>query len=211
VESKQEEIWHLLEANREQIEKKELVVYLIDECHLLWGDVCGYGWGATKERLEVPMSNERDRATYYGALNYQTKQLVLQEYDAGNAKNTVSFLEKLRQLNPDSRLLVIWDGASYHRYKEMKTYLQEVNYGLEETKREINCVLFAPNAPEQNPVENIWLQGKNYLRKFWYKLTSFKLVKWFFTFLLANEFFKFPKVNKYGYFSNQADKMRDCL
>ncbi|NEO46089.1 MAG: hypothetical protein F6K55_18925 [Moorea sp. SIO4A3] len=103
------------------------MVYLIDECHLLWGDVCGYGWGLTKKamqqgnrggsavlgrqrglggspheglpfpqrlpwfprglqgadagsahrtqtmsdciktRLEIPMTNERDRQTYYGA------------------------------------------------------------------------------------------------------------------------------------------------
>lgn len=49
MESKQEEICYILEANREQIEKKELIVYLIDECHLLWGDVCGYAWGATEE------------------------------------------------------------------------------------------------------------------------------------------------------------------
>ena len=62
---RQEEICNLLEANREEIESGELVVYLIDECHLLWGDVCGYGWGATEERLEIPMTNERDRATYY--------------------------------------------------------------------------------------------------------------------------------------------------
>lgn len=55
-----EEICNLLEANRQEIESGELVVYLIDECHLLWGDICGYGWGATKERLEIPMTNERD-------------------------------------------------------------------------------------------------------------------------------------------------------
>jgi len=48
----------------------------------------------------------------------------VEEYDSGNAKNTVSFLEKLRKLNAGSRLLIIWDGASYHRYKEMKKLLK---------------------------------------------------------------------------------------
>ncbi|QDZ41632.1 hypothetical protein FRE64_16425 (plasmid) [Euhalothece natronophila Z-M001] len=44
-----EELCELLEANRQEIESGELVVYLIDECHLLWGDVCGYGWERLKK------------------------------------------------------------------------------------------------------------------------------------------------------------------
>jgi hypothetical protein len=44
----------------------ELVVFFQDECHLLWGDLCGYVWGKTSERIEVPMTNERQKQTYYG-------------------------------------------------------------------------------------------------------------------------------------------------
>lgn len=61
VEKRHDEICNLLESHREEIESGKLIVYVIDECHLLWGDVCGYGWGTTKERLEIPMTNERDR------------------------------------------------------------------------------------------------------------------------------------------------------
>jgi hypothetical protein len=42
VEDHQIEIEKILEENREEIEAGRLVVYMIDECHLLWGDVCGY-------------------------------------------------------------------------------------------------------------------------------------------------------------------------
>ena len=28
-------------------------------CHLLWGDICGYIWGKTSERIEVPVVNDR--------------------------------------------------------------------------------------------------------------------------------------------------------
>ncbi|MEN9234369.1 MAG: hypothetical protein Q6J74_09785, partial [Gloeomargarita sp. DG02_1_bins_92] len=31
---------------------------------------------------------------------------------------------------------------------------------------------------EQNPVEDVWLQGKNFLRGFWHRLKSFSTVKW---------------------------------
>lgn len=200
VKAKHQEISDLLSVNRDDIESGKLVVYLIDECHLLWGDVCGYAWGTTKERLEIPMTNERDRQTYYGALNYQTKQFLVKEYDKGNAKNTVCFLKSLRVLNPDSRLLIIWDGASYHKYKEMKEYLSEVNRDADMKQRQVHCVILAPNAPEQNPVEDIWLLAKNFLRKFWYKLSSFPLVKWLFKFFLNEQVFDFPKLHKYGKF-----------
>ena len=45
----------------------------------------------------------------------------------------------------------------------MKTYLHEINPGLEEPKWKVTCMWFAPQAPEQNPVEDLWLKGKNWI------------------------------------------------
>ena len=45
-------------------------VFFLDECLLLWGDVCGYIWGKSNTRIEVPIVNERQKQTYYGALDY---------------------------------------------------------------------------------------------------------------------------------------------
>jgi hypothetical protein len=41
----------------------------------------------------------------------------------------------------------------------------------------ITCMLFAPNAPEQNPVEDLWLKGKTYLRKQFAVNKTFAAVK----------------------------------
>ncbi|WP_017327147.1 IS630 family transposase [Synechococcus sp. PCC 7336] len=200
VKNKHKEIYDILESNRDDIEAGRLVVYIIDECHLLWGDVCGYVWGKTQERIEIPIINERERQTYYGAINYATKQFIKQEYEVANSENTVSFLKYLLSLNPESRHLIIWDGASYHRYKEMKDYLREINQELEASEWPLRCVLLAPNAPEQNPVEDIWLNAKNWLRRCWYELRSFSLIKWFFSFIIERQFYDFPKLHKYGFF-----------
>jgi transposase len=59
--------------------------------------------------------------------------------------------------------------ATYHRYAEMKEYPEEISKGSEEKDWKITCIFFEPNAPEQNPVEDIWLKGKNFLRKHFYK------------------------------------------
>lgn len=56
---KKQEITDWLEAHRDEIASGKLVVFFQDECHLLWGDLCGYVWGKTDERIEVPIVNER--------------------------------------------------------------------------------------------------------------------------------------------------------
>jgi transposase len=87
-------------------------------------------------------------------------------FPKGDNINTVAFVKHLQALYPRAKLLVIWDGASYHRYADMHTYLHTVNQGVEKKDWKVTGELFAPNAPDQNPVEDIWLKGKNFLRKY---------------------------------------------
>ena len=43
--------------------------------------------------------------------------------------------------------------------KRCRAYLNKVNQGLEEKDWKVTCLLFATNAPDQNPVEDVWLQA----------------------------------------------------
>jgi len=117
-----------------------LVVFFQDECHLLWGDLCGYVWGKTDERIEVPIVNERDRQTYYGAVNFYTQQCLIQATDAGNSEGTIAFLKYLLDQCPESRIALIWDGASYHRSQAVRAYLESLNQGLDESNCQITCI-----------------------------------------------------------------------
>ena len=138
------------------------MVLFEDECHLLWGDICGYGWGKTSERLEVPMTNERMKQTYYGVVNLQTQECLIQPYEKGNSESTIAFLDYLQHQYGEARIALIWDGASYHRSQEVKEYLASVNEGLSQKQWRITCIRFAPNAPQQNPIEDVWLQAKRF-------------------------------------------------
>ena|GEM_PF-1796931 len=86
----------------------------------------------------------------------------------------------------NSRLTIIWEGAIYHKSQEFREYLELVNKGKSPEEWQINCILFAPNAREQNPVEDIWLQGKNLLRKFAYRCLFLAIVKRLFMFFLLS-------------------------
>jgi len=79
----------------------------------------------------------------------------------------------------------------------MKAYLEEINLGQEKDEWPLTCILFAP---EQNPVEDIWLNGKTWLRKFGKRLSSFSLVKRFFDFTIQEQSFDFPKLHQFGDF-----------
>jgi transposase len=199
VKKKRKEINEFLGKHKTEIESGEIVVFFVDECHLLNGDVCGYVWGETNVRIEIPIENEKNRQTYFGALNYQTREFVVESYQAGNGESTVEFVKKLQKKYPHKKIVLIWDGASYHRFGEFREYLAQVNQNKLPDNLDITCILFAPNAPQQNPVEDIWLQGKNFLRKYWYLCKSFPAIKKLFELFYNGSRFDFPKIYQYHF------------
>ena len=58
--------------------------------------------------------------------------------------------------------------------------------------------VIAPNAPQQNPVEDIWLQAKTYIRQHYYRCPSFKSLGQLFMQFLDGRVFDFPKLRSYG-------------
>lgn len=184
--------------NSDEIKAGELVVFFVDECHLLGNDVCGYVWGKRNIRIKIPIKNIKDRQTYFGALDYQTKEFIVREYPLGNSANTIEFIKHLQSQRPNQKIALIWDGARYHKSDELKEFLAAVNDSCEPERWSITCILFAPNAPEQNPVEDVWLQAKNFLRKYWHLCKSFAVVRWLFKFFTSHQKFDFFKVHQYA-------------
>jgi transposase len=172
-------------------------VLVEDECHLVWGDVCGMVWGKRNTLIEVPMTNERQRQTYYGAINLLTREVHLKEGVTGDGTTTVAYIQWCQSLYPGKRLLFLWDGASYHRSAELQTFLGRENAGLREEHWKVTCLLFAPNAPEQNPTEDLWLKGKTYLRKHFSVNKTFAHVKQCFSVFLRTLSFDSVKFDWY--------------
>ncbi len=143
------------------------------------------------------MTNARQRQTYYGALNLWTHECHLQEGAAGEGKPTVAYLQWCQSLYPGKKLLFLWDGASSHRGAEMPEFLACQNAGLAEKDWQVTCLLFAPNAPEQNPIEEIWLKGKTYLRKHFAVNKTFAKVRQCFVDLLSGLSFESVKLGWY--------------
>lgn len=192
----------LLVKWRAEIASGQVRVMFLDECHLLWGDICGYGWSRRNQRVDVEVKSTKERQTYYGALDYLTKSFVVHEYSAGNEDSTIAFLKYLQSCYEEStRLILIWDGASYHRSAKLREFLAQVNSELPEDEWKITCIRLAPNAPQHNPVEDVWLQAKQFVRKYARLSEKFKSVKLLFKLFTHLQTFAFPKAFMYGYCS----------
>jgi hypothetical protein len=74
---------------------------------------------------------------------------------------------------------------------------ETVNNGLPEDKWNITCIPFATDAPEQNPVEDIWLKGKKFLRKNFTRNKTFASVKQCFVQFLSSLSFDSRKLDWY--------------
>ena len=186
---------------RDRIESGELLVFAQDECHFCWGDALGYTWGKKDERIEVPISNEKTRQTYFGCVNILNGQAFVEKYSSGNAENTVKFLKKLVAKFPTDRLLLLWDKATYHTGNLVKEYLGEINSGLAKKDWKLTLELLPTAAPEENPIETIWLKGKNHVRSMFDKCENFSDVKNIFEEYVSTNIFDFNKMNNFGTFS----------
>ncbi len=108
VAKKKLEITAWFSAHQQEIVSGKLVVFFEDECHLLWGDICGYIWGNTKERIEVPVINERQRQSYFGALNYYTQEFLIKPCKQGDSSNTIAFVKYLISQYPEGMTRHYW-------------------------------------------------------------------------------------------------------
>lgn len=190
--AKKKEIHDYLERHAEAIARGDLIVYIWDECHVLWGDICGYVWGSTEKRINLLMTNERQRQTYYGAINYATRTLTLRAYKTGDSAATLHFLDYVRAQHPGKKVTILWDGASYHTSTAIRTVLAAINSDLPEDERPVHLIQFAPYAPSQNPIEAMWLKGKRFLRSQIDHIHTFADVKRLFMDYLHKKVCDFP-------------------
>jgi hypothetical protein len=90
-------------------------------------------------------------------------------------------------------MLLPWDGVRHHTGENMKNFLGEQNEGLAKSEWKITC--------EENPVEAIWFQLKNLLRRFYRFGKNFKIINFLFEFFAKYNLFKFPNLKRFDAFS----------
>ena len=127
---------------------RHVLVYL-DEAHIHQDADPGYGWGERGRRFHVASSSPglSAKLSFYGLYLYNEGQVRLWPFARANGEHTVDVLRRLRAEIPDRTLIVLWDGAPYHRAKVVREVACEL---------EIDLVRLPGYSPDLMPVEALW-------------------------------------------------------
>jgi hypothetical protein len=135
----------------EQMCRDEVIVIYVDEAHVHRDLDLGYTWAPVGEiayRLSE-CASLADRINWYGAYNFTHGTCLIWHEGPCNSTHTVTFLERLvTWVGPTSqRILLIWDGASYHRAALTLAAAARLNIEI--------CPL-PGYSPDLNPIEGLW-------------------------------------------------------
>jgi transposase len=65
---------------------------------------------------------------------------------------TVEVLKEVRQIYPTQRIMLLWDGAGWHRGSVVQDFLKE--------DENMETLYFPPYSPEEKPQEHVWKAGR---------------------------------------------------
>ena len=124
------------------------LVYL-DEAHIHQDVDLGHGWGERGKRFHVASSSPglSAKVSFYGLYLFNEGQVRIWPYPRANGEHTIDVLHRLRAELPEGRLVVVWDGAPYHRAKAV--WAEAASLG-------ITLAPLPGYSPDLMPVEALW-------------------------------------------------------
>jgi len=135
----------------ETVCRQEIILLYIDEAHIHRDLDLGYTWARKGEPVYrrsacAPLS---DRINWYGVYNFTAGQCFI--WNEGNCtqEHTAVFLERVAAWlgHPAHPVVIIWDGAPWHRATLAQTKAQALGFQL----------LPLPGySPDLNPIEGLW-------------------------------------------------------
>jgi transposase len=125
-----------------------LLVYW-DEAHIHQEADLGYGWSPRGQRFWVTSHSPglSAKLSFYGLYLYNEGAVRLWPYPRANGAHTIEALRRLRAEWLDCPLIVLWDGAPYHR----ATCVRDAAAALG-----IEIVPLPGYSPDFMPVEALW-------------------------------------------------------
>lgn len=148
----------MLEIQREigKLQQKEYEIFFADECSLAWETEFRRVWIQKGEKTIIRINRDKTKQHYFGAWNISSKKETLIRLNWQDTENISNALRDLSKRYKNTKLVIIWDNAKWHRSKELKSLL-----GKNKEFEHIRLVWLPPYAPDENPQEHIWKVGKD--------------------------------------------------
>lgn len=139
---------------KKDLSNSEKVVLVGDEMILTTQTTTQKVWLMSGTYSHVEASNKRKKRCIYGFLNMKTGQEHAFKTDYTNSLITCDLLRRLISLYPNKKITLVWDNASWHRSKTVKTFLTE-------HPEKFHLIGFPTYSPEENPQEHVWKAGRS--------------------------------------------------
>ena len=123
-------------------------ILYVDSTHPQHNSHPDYGWLPVGENVQLKTNTGRQRVTINGALDSETKAIIVQEDQVLNADNTIKFFKKIESKYPSSETIyIVLDNAGYYKGKKIKEYL---------SNSKIKLLYLPPYSPNLNLIERVW-------------------------------------------------------
>jgi transposase len=105
---------------------------------------------------DIQVNQEKEQQSFYSITDLKSGKCHLRLHDRLSSKNTVKVLKSLEDIYRNKKMLLLWDGAPWHR-GEVKQYLKQKS-----KKWQLHIEYFPPYWPKLNPQERIWKEAKTH-------------------------------------------------
>lgn len=100
-----------------------------------------------KQRI-IPTYGKHKGVKLLGVLNYETGHVYCTEEETYNAEVFMRFLQKVLNLYPTGKIVMILDNARIHHAKLLESFLKE--------NSRLKLVFLPPYSPKLNLIEGLW-------------------------------------------------------
>lgn len=100
----------------------------------------------------IETNRSRKNRSFYGFLNVKSGKEHAFVTERQTMYETAKILAKVRKCYPNKRILLIWDGAGWHRGSVAQAAVKKLH---------IDTIHFPPYSPELNPQEHVWKEGRS--------------------------------------------------
>jgi transposase len=131
--------------------RDEICLVYVDESHFHQDLDLGYTWAPVgqvvwRESTSPPLAA---RINWYGAYDFSAGQALIWHEGKCNGEHTIAFLQRLKAwlALTNRQLVIIWDGAPWHRSQIVRAKAQQLG---------IQLIQLPAYSPDLNPIEGLW-------------------------------------------------------
>lgn len=132
---------------------KDSIILTEDEMHLSTQTTVQKIWLPQGEYPKIEVSKKRESRSIYGFLNIKTGQEHAFKTKWQNMYITADILSEVKKLYPIQKILLLWDKAGWHKGSEAQKFIKAAG--------NIETLYFPTAAPEENPQEHVWKNGRS--------------------------------------------------